>query len=389
MSEDEIKDAPAYTEMPNAFLPEKEEAAAFEGTNEQDVLADAAVELDERRKRDAQDESPITDRTYVTIGGDDHGKPRPPNETVDLLRASEDLTRERDAEVHAKHQELDEAVAYVADANLQQQQPQQQPQAEQQLSPEAQQQQQAQNEQAEFERALNNPKLRAALEQEVGKLEQSRSQYASAASAAFELSAAAVYSQFSELNGATFQTLPAIINAVNQNNPQRAQAMVRALQSTEQLHQASRQAQAAQAEIAQAKQAMWFKSENDRFDAAIASEPKAVVEEVMREGRRVLQESYGITPEGLGQMLKQNPGLRSAESQRLIFDSIRSKLNAEKLAAKRVPANIPNVQRPGVSQPRPNYSEEYTENARRAFLKEPTPESGARFLQARRDAKGR
>jgi hypothetical protein len=388
MAEDEIKDAvaPEYVPMPDAYAAPAEDNKP-EYTPDIDGLDAVAAELDERRKRDGQEEGPITERAYVTIGGDDHGKPRPPNETVDLLRASEDLTRERDAEVHAKHHEIDEAVAAVADANQQEQQ--QPPQAEPQLSPEAQQQQQAQNEQAEFEKSLQNPRLRAALEQEVGKLEASRSQYAQAAAQAFELSAAAVYSQFSELNGATYQTLPAIINAVNQNNPQRAQAMVRALQSTEQLHQASRQATAAQAEIAQAKQAIWVRSESDKFEKAIVNEPKETVREVEREGLRVLKESYGIDPAALKQLAQANPGLYSAEAQRLLYDAIKTKLNAEKIASKKIPANIPPVLRPGVSQPRPNYSDEQVTSARRAFDNNPTPESAARFLQARRDAKAR
>jgi hypothetical protein len=179
--------------------------------------------------------------------------------------------------------------------------------------------------------------------------------------------------------------LPAIVNSIKQVNPERAAAMVQSLASTERLHQQSRQATAAQAEIAQAKQAIWFKSENDRFDAwTNANESKAVVEEVMQQGRRILQESYGITPEGLGQMLQQNPGLRSAEAQRMIYDSIKLKLAQEKISAKRAPA--PPVMRPGVSRDAPNYSDENVSSALKAFTKSPDPKTAANYLNARRAA---
>lgn len=373
------KPAPEYQDMPNAYVAPEREEKTYEGGSDADAARDAAADLDdERRKRDGQEELPIIERAYVTYGTEE---PRPDYETVDLARAAEDLTRQRDFEVSAQHQEIDQAVAAIADYNRGE--PPQQPPEQQ-----AQQQQQPQDEQAEFERALNNPKLRAALEQEVGKLEQSRSQYAAAAAQAFELSAAAVYSQFGELNGATFQTLPAIINAVNQNNPQRAQAMVRALQSTEQLHQASRQAQAAQAQIAQTCQAVWIKAEDAKFEFAIASEPKELVREIEREGLRILREAYNIEPQALFQLVQTNPGLRSAEAQRLLYDAIKTKLAAEKIAAKKV-VPVPQVQRPGVSQPRPSYNDEQASSAHRAFLADPTPKSAAEFLQARRAAKQR
>jgi hypothetical protein len=385
MSE-EIKELAAdnpveYQEMPDAWATPTEDKPTYE--NDIDAIDAAAVELDERRKRGGQEEEAVV-RSYVSIGGPNDGDPRPDHETISVERASEDLTRLRDEEVHAKHHEIDEAVAAVADYNRGQAQ-----QEAQQVEQQPQQQQPVSDDEAEMRRALDNPKIRQALDFQVQQLENQRASYAQAAAQAFEVGAAACYSQFPELNGANFQTLPAILQTVQKLNPERAQAMVRALQSTEQLHQQSRQAQAAEQQIAQARQTVWIKSESDKFEKAIASEPKETVREIEREGLRVLKESYGIDPAALKQLAQANPGLYSAEAQRLLYDAIKTKLTAEKIAAKKVPANIPPVLRPGVSSPRPNYSDEQVTSARRAFDNDPTPESAARFLQARRDARGR
>jgi hypothetical protein len=380
--------APEYVSMPDAYAVPAEDKAVY--TPDIDGIDAAAVELDEARKREAakaprvvEADEPTPRKYYRMENGQFTGEESPDNETLSLKRASDDLTRVRAEEQAAIDSHTDVRVAEVTDAVrgiVQEQQP-----SQPELTPEAQQQQQAQTEQAEFERALNNPRLRASLEAEVNKLEQSRAAYSAAATQAFELSAAATFAQFPELNGVTQQTLQPVLHAVAQNNPARAQAIVSALQGTERLHQQSQQAQAAQAEIAQARQAVWIKSENDKFDSwANANESKETMDEVLREGRRVLQETYGISPQGLGQMLQQNPGLRSAEAQRMIYDSIKLRLAREKISAKRAPA--PPVMRPGVSRDAPNYSDENTASALKAFTKNPDPKTAANYLNARRAA---
>ena len=177
------------------------------------------------------------------------------------------------------------------------------------------------------------------------------------------MSAAATFSQFEELMGVNIQTLPAVINAVAKNNPARAQAMVLAFQNTERLHQASQQAQRAQAEIAQARHAVWTKGEDAKFDASIASEPAEVVHEVTEPGAsHTARGLRHFDPEGFAQIVQTNPGFRSAEAQRLLFDTIKTKLAAEKLAAKKV-VPVPQVQRPGVSRPASSYSDEEAASA--------------------------
>jgi hypothetical protein len=382
------KPAPEYTEMVDAHAVPAEDKPTY--GNDIDGIDGAAVELDEKRKAEAataprvrEEEEPTPRKYFRTIDGRFTDQESPSTETLDLRRAANDLSRVRAEEQVAIDSHTDARVAEVTDAVRGIVAEEQQP-SQPELTPEAQQQQQAQTEQAEFERALNNPRLRASLEAEVNKLEQSRAAYSAAATQAFELSAAATFAQFPELNGVTRQTLQPVLQAVAQNNPARAQAIVSALQGTQALHDQSQQAQRAQAEIAQARQAVWFKSENEKFDSwAAANESKETMDEVLREGRRVLKEAYGVTPEGLGQMLLENPGLRSAASQRMIYDSVKHRLALEKISAKRAPA--PPVMRPGVSRDAPNYSDEVA-SALKAFNKSPDPKTAANFLNARRAA---
>ena len=165
------KPTPEPTPMPNAFAEPQREAADY--GSDPDGLDDAAADLDERRKRDsAQEEPPIVERNYVTFGGEDDGKPRPDNETIDLGRASEDLTRIRNAEVAAQHEQIDEAVKIAHDANQQQAQQEAQPQVEQQQQP-AEQEQQASDEQV-LQDALSRPAIRNAMEQQLQTVENSK-----------------------------------------------------------------------------------------------------------------------------------------------------------------------------------------------------------------------
>jgi hypothetical protein len=374
------KPAPEYTEMPDAYAPEREEKT-YEG-NEPDALRDAAGDLDdERRKRDGQEESPIIERKYVTYGGPDDGADRPAHETVSAERVAEDLTRQRDFEVGAQHQQIDEAVAAVVDYNRAEGQQQQQQQ------PVEQPQQQPQSDEEALQLALQRPAVRQAIEAQLQTVEVQRQQYAQAAENAFQMAAAGTLSRFSELQGLAIADVPVALKLIERQNPQRYAEMYQAVSATDRLYQNAQQAKAAEQQIQQARVQMWTKGEDARFNASIANEAKETVAEVTREGMRVLKEAYNIDSDGLTQMLNQNPGLRSAEAQRLLFDTIKNRLAVEKIAAKKAPANIPNVQRPGTSKAAPSYNDEHAESARRAFLNSPDPKTAAVYLQAKRDAK--
>jgi hypothetical protein len=134
----------------------------------------AAAE-DLTRKREA--ETPIITRDYVQLGGDNAGDPAPENEILSLQRASRDLAKIREDEAAETQLLKDAELAREVDElrGPQTQQPEQL--TEQQQQPEA---VQAQPElppdagvDPELVAALQNPKIRAPLEQALTQAERS------------------------------------------------------------------------------------------------------------------------------------------------------------------------------------------------------------------------
>ena len=237
---------------------------------------------------------------------------------------------------------------------------------------------------------MNNPKIRAALEAELATVEQARSRYAEAANQAYQLSHAAIHAQFPELRGVTAETLPQVMNVLQRENPARHAAVMQAITSTDALHRASVEANAQQKQIEQARIKTWSDGEDRRFaETVLAKENPETVKEVTFNAKRILKESYGIDPQEFQQMIQTTPAFRSVQAQSMIFDLIKTKLNQEKISAKRAPANVPPVQRPGVSKPPSAQDDEAVAEKLRAFRANPTPRTGADYLKARSDAKRR
>ena len=154
------------------------------------------------KKSRAAEREPI-ERKYVQIGGEHDGEPVPKNQSIDLKRAVNDITRQRGFEAYVAEQQGAEAVAQATDqyraAEQAKQQPQQQqPEVQAQISPD----QIPDGVDIEVVQALtNNPKLRAAVEKEVIAADQSRMQYANATRAAAQVATATVLANYPELQG--------------------------------------------------------------------------------------------------------------------------------------------------------------------------------------------
>src|SRR5262249_33560019 len=103
------KEPLVYIEMADAHAEPKEEEKIYNG--DADGLRKAAKEVVEAR------EPEIVERSYTTFGGEDHGKPRPDNETISIDRAVTDLTRIRNQEQDAEQATADRRLAIDADAN--------------------------------------------------------------------------------------------------------------------------------------------------------------------------------------------------------------------------------------------------------------------------------
>jgi hypothetical protein len=292
-----------YTPMSDAYAPPPPEPAK-EYSSDLDGIKEVARDLeDERRRRRGDSDSEPTPRNYVHIGGDRHGEAMPENQTISLERASDDLTRQRAAEVQAAQpmqaevaSAIDQARANYAAA---QQATQQQP--EQQQPPDVQAQQPVDGIDAEIRQALENPKIRQALEAEVQAAENARQQYANATRQAAQLAGASLLAAYPELANVPSNQLQTAIQVIGVRDPQRAQAINAHLERVQALFNASQQAQQAQQQIQaqrvaieQQRVAEFFKAEDAKFEKSIANESAETKRAVTDNGARILQDHYGV-----------------------------------------------------------------------------------------------
>jgi hypothetical protein len=250
----ERKDEPApLADMPDAYATEEPKRKEYHADEE--GLRKAAADLDKARESKPE----TVERTYVTYGGEDAGKPRPANETISLERASDDLTRVRGFETAEVQKSLDTATALeadalrsgqtteqIVDAILQQQTTQQTPQQPDQKQIQPQPQSEPQIDPEIVDALQKSPKLRAALEQTAAQVqqfqqgaEQARQQYAQATHAATQAAIHSMIAAFPEFHGLTVEQMPAALQVLKANSPQRHAEAVQHLSRVDQLGRAA------------------------------------------------------------------------------------------------------------------------------------------------------
>jgi hypothetical protein len=361
-----------YVPMADAYAPPKEEEKPTFNSDMPGIEA-AANELSETRAET------------------DHGRPVPENQTIDLKRAVDDLTRQRGFEAEAAEQQGAEALANEVDAYRAAEQ-QQQKQQQQQQAPEPQPQPQIPADQIppgvdiEVVQALtNNPKLRQAVEAEVVKADQARQQYAVATQQAAQVALASVLAQYPEIQGLSSEQLPVALQIMAAQNPQRHAEVVSHLQRAEQIYRLHQQAQGQNAAIMQAQLQHWAKSEDQKMDSFIATQPPETVRTVKENLVRVMAEKYGISQNDLAHAFATTPLLRAEPFQRALFDLVRHHVSNAAITDKKF-RDAPPVQRPGVASDR-SADDAETSAAYKAFIKNPDPRSAAAFIMAKRSAR--
>ena len=397
----EPKPRPDYTPMVDAFAEPKPEEKTY--GSDFGSIKEAAKDVDEQRA--AAQPEPIVRQYQQVRDGQFTGEEVPGNETVDLKRAAEDITRARGFEAEALELQTDATVADAVDTvrssvqeQLQGQQPQQaQPQQPEypqqpQQSPEVQAQQQQQqqapvSDEQMLQDALSRPAVRQALEAQLQTVEAQRQQYAQAAQDAANLAHAGLLGQFPELQHATASNLPAILNVLQANNPQRYAQVIQGLLQTDHLQKAAANAKSAEQQIAQARVKTWAAEQDSVMDHFVAQQPKEESSAVSKNLARVVRDYYGINPAELAQAIQANPALRAAPFQRMMYETVRGHLTQEAIQQKRVIPQAPPVQRPGASREAPSYSDEDAASALKAFNRNPNPKTAATYLNAKRAAR--
>jgi hypothetical protein len=360
-----------------------------------DGLRDAASELQERRATEGRE--PIRREYRAT----ETNERMPLEQTRKLSEAADDLKNLREVEDAAASEFAAMSLREKVDHFLQEQQ-QEQPQQQQPLQQQPQQQQEQLAPQPEsvepvngvdpeVAKALENPKIRQAINEQIQHSEQARQQYMAALHQVSQIQAAAITHQFPELAGVTQETLPAVLNAINSRDPARAQAIVNHLQSTsKQIEVTNQQIRAEQQHAAQqaAHQFQAYsKAEDSKFEDFEKTRPASEVKAVRDNVGKVLKDDFGIDPAALLRLYNSHPAFRSAEAQKLLYTAVRYSLAERGVRANRsIPKNLPPVQRPGTDGDFGHVDHSGVREAMRAFAADSTPKKAAAALMARRRA---
>ena len=201
---------------------------------------------------------------------------------------------------------------------------------------------------SEIEKALQHPQVREAIEQRIGEAEESRQSYLNGLAAATQIAQLSFLSQFPELAGVGQENMPAALEQMSRQDPQkfaRVQAMVA---TSEQLFAQQRQESYRQAEAAPQNFANLAKSEDARFETLLKGEPKetqrAVTAEIFASAK-----AGGVEPAELVRLFNSEPLMRNAVFQRMMYDAgkYRLMMKARDAAATKP---VPPVQRPGLAR---------------------------------------
>jgi hypothetical protein len=235
-------------------LPREEDPRKKKYTSDQDGLRAAAREVVKERDEtnpQADPASPV-DRSYQYLTGDRAGEKLEPEHELSLEKASDDLTRIRAWEKSVEQPNIAEGVDQfrAAVAEAQQPQPEAQTAEQRQVDP--------------LQQALSDPRIRAALEQEVAQVESARQQYATATWQAAQLAAGSLFASYPELMNFNSQQLPIALATIEKTDPVKAAKIQAHIGQVQQLYQASQAIQAQQQQQQAAQLAAWTKAESDK-----------------------------------------------------------------------------------------------------------------------------
>jgi hypothetical protein len=380
-----------FTSMPEPAAPKEE---SFK--SDVDGLRSAADELRKRRERP----EPSITRQYETTAGEHKGEPRPATESVTARRAASDLAQLRRGEAEMgellasqefqREVDADRAQAMQPDLQAQPAQPAQPTPADlYQPQPDV---PAVAADDAELAKVLENPTIRGGIQAALDRAEAARQEYAQAAQQALQQVAMTSLAAVPELMGMNVDQARGALAVIAKQNPARYQEIASHLTRIEQVRQAmhhQQQAQRQQQQAAQQRAAQqtqtWMSQQDNAFESWAKTQPQSEVKQVREAVADVLVRQYGIDKGELAQLWNNNPLLRSAPVQRLLYDVTRYHMAQEAMATHRVKP-LPPVQRPGTVGDFGYVDNTGVAEKMREFAGNPTPKSAAAALVARRRA---
>jgi hypothetical protein len=242
----------------------------------------------------------------------------------------------------------------------------------------------------EVARALSNPVIHNAIQQEYARAEQTNQQFHSTLTAAQNLATASLAELAPGLAQIPTAQWQSAINQLAQTDPARAQAIVSTLDRAQRLdavqQQVSAQREAQQTAQRQAAVQAFQIEQNRAFDKI---EP--MTESQQREalnGIVAYAQEYGVSKADLAAAIERNPDMRHAVWQKMMLDASRyraMKANASRTAPR---SAVPPVQRPGTAASRSERSSSGLDGLIEKFNSNPNLKTAAALRAAQVKARG-
>jgi hypothetical protein len=191
-------------------------------------------------------------------------------------------------------------------------------------------------------RALKNPEIRAAVEQEFSRAETVRAEYSQGLQAAHDFGRAAFMAIVPELQGLSPDQIEQGMQVLAQVEPERYRVAMETLHRVGAIQQARVQQEQQRAQVEHQLIETWAKAENARLEQMGVKFTAENVNDVV-----AYAADFGISRQQLGDAMLAHPILRSAPIQKMMADA--AKLHAmQKAPPKAIPKTVPAVVKPGV-----------------------------------------
>jgi hypothetical protein len=201
----------------------------------------------------------------------------------------------------------------------------------------------------EVHEALSRPKVRQVFEKVLANVEQQQNQFTEATAVAAQVSHAALFANYPELQGLNAQQLDGALAVMAKQDPARYTEITARINQTVTLAQAAQQSRAREVQLTQARIHDWQKQQDAAFDGwAAKNETPEGLKRVKDSVLEIAKDEYGLTRDDLAQAWNNNPILHSVEFQRVLFDATRYQLAKRGMKEGRH-APLSPVQRPGVA----------------------------------------
>ncbi|WJR76457.1 hypothetical protein [Bradyrhizobium sp. NP1] len=203
---------------------------------------------------------------------------------------------------------------------------------------------------SEIAKAIQHPQVQLAIGEKVAEAEQARRGYLDGLAAATQIAQASFFGQFPEFANMAPESVPGALESLSRQDPAKFARIQAMIASTEQLLARQQQESRRQTEVARRNFLAFARSEDARLETMLKGEPRetqrAVTAEIMASAR-----ASGIEPAELNRLFSNEPLMRNAVFQRMMYDAGKYRLMMKARGA--VAARpLPPVQRPGMAATR-------------------------------------